>query len=257
MIRRTKLRTPDHHGGLLADPPLSEAPALLAANRAILDAWHHDFNGRDASQLRAMARRQVLAASAEFLARSGLPAAETAELDAPLIVTGHQPEPFHPGVWVKNFAAAAIACRVEGSALNLIVDNDVPKSAAIRVPTPTEAGPKVVPVAYDRWSGDVPYEEWRSDDPDLPSSFPDRVREALAGQVPDPILDDYWPLVAEAAGRTDRIGLRMAIGRRALEARWGGPQRRDPALEPLSDRGVRLVRLPRPGPSPEVSSGPQ
>ena len=52
----------------------------------------------------------------------------------PLVVTGHQPELFHPGVWVKNFATAAIARAHGGLGLNLIVDNDLPKSASIRVP---------------------------------------------------------------------------------------------------------------------------
>ena len=50
------------------------------------------------------------------------------------MVTGHQPELFHPGVWIKNFAAAGIAAAHDGVALNLIVDNDLPKSASIRVP---------------------------------------------------------------------------------------------------------------------------
>ena len=168
-----------------------------------------------------MARRQVLGASAAFLSRFGLPPADPAPIDAPLILTGHQPEPFHPGVWVKNFAAAAIARRVGGSALNLIVDNDVPKSASVRVPSPEADGLRVQAVEYDRWTGDVPYEDRRATDPGRFADFPDRLRDTLAGQVADPIVDSFWPLAVEAAGRTDRVGLRLAAARRALEAKWG------------------------------------
>ncbi len=58
-----------------------------------------------------------------------------------MIVTGHQPELFHPGVWIKNFAIASIARQTGGAALNLIVDNDIPKSSSIAVPFEQRRGP--------------------------------------------------------------------------------------------------------------------
>ncbi|MGL4420684.1 MAG: hypothetical protein ACRCZF_08475, partial [Gemmataceae bacterium] len=54
--------------------------------------------------------------------------------DAVWIVTGHQPELSHPGVWAKNFAAAGLARRANGYVLNLIVDSDTVKNASVRVP---------------------------------------------------------------------------------------------------------------------------
>ena len=33
----------------------------------------------------------------------------TSDPSAPLVVPGHQPALYHPGVWAKNFAAAGIA----------------------------------------------------------------------------------------------------------------------------------------------------
>ena len=89
---------------------------MLAENAARLAGWNHDFQGRPASWLRAVVRREVLTHAQAYLRRHGLEGGNL-DLDAflrsgrPLIVTGHQPELFHPGVWIKNFAVDAIAVR--------------------------------------------------------------------------------------------------------------------------------------------------
>lgn len=54
--------------------------------------------------------------------------------DRPVIMTGHQPEWMHPGVWIKNVAAAELAARLGGRAVFLIVDSDVP--ATLNIPYP-------------------------------------------------------------------------------------------------------------------------
>ena len=112
-----RLRAPATDGGLLVDPPWAGVLGLAEANADRLAGWDYDVQGRSALRLRALARREVLQLAREFLRRHGLADAPGAAApadppDIPLIVTGHQPELFHPGVWVKNFAASAIAsCR--------------------------------------------------------------------------------------------------------------------------------------------------
>ena len=163
------------------DPPPGSLPAILAGNRSFLETWNHDFQGRGSSQLRGQVRREVLDLAASFLKRHGLdvpPASHDApnEPMRPLVVTGHQPELFHPGVWIKNFAAAGIAAAHRGTALNLIVDNDLPKSASIRVPRIEGGFLRASQVDFDRWGGDVPYEDLRVQDEALFASFADRAR---------------------------------------------------------------------------------
>jgi hypothetical protein len=216
-----RLRAPSVDGGVLAEPPLAEAGATLAEDAARLDAWDHDFQGRRAGRLRAMARQQVLDRARAYHERLGLDLPSPADPAGRLIVTGHQPELFHPGVWVKNFAVAGLARAHRGVGLNLIVDDDIPKGASIRVPRPTEAGLRPLPVEFDDWAGELPYEDWTVRDERRFATFGDRVRAALGDQVPDPIIDDYWPLALRAAGRTDRVGLRLAAARRMLEGSWG------------------------------------
>jgi hypothetical protein len=222
LMKAHRLRAPSTDGALLAEPPLDEARARLAANADRLARWDHDFQGRAAGRLRAMARRQVLERAREFLGRHGLdvPALPADAATVPLVVTGHQSELFHPGVWIKNFAAAAVAREAGGVGLNLIVDNDILKAAAIRVPQ-SNGGLHIHRVEYDEWAGEVPFEELKVRDEALFASFAERVHQVLAGEVADPVLDDFWPRAVALRGRTDRLGLRFALARRALEASWG------------------------------------
>ena len=117
-----RLRAPATDGGLLVEPPWGEVRGLAASNAGRLSGWDYDVQGRQAARLRDLARREIVHLAREFLRRHGLeesPAAleSPGSPHVPLVVTGHQPELFHPGVWVKNFAASAIARSCGGIAL--------------------------------------------------------------------------------------------------------------------------------------------
>ena len=223
-----RLRAPATDGGLLVDPPRAEAGRLTAANSDRLSTWEYDVQGRSASRLRGQARREIVAQAREFLRRHGLAEdffaagpsdPETAQL--PLIVTGHQPELFHPGVWVKNFAAAGLARSRGGLALNLIVDNDIPKDSSIRVPVAQDGRLRTVPVEFDAWRGEIPYEDWKVGDELMFASFPDRVRAVLGEAVAGPLLDDFWPRAVRRRGEAATSGMRFSLARREIEASWG------------------------------------
>ena len=220
-----RLRAPSADGALLAEPPLAEAGKLLARNRTILDRWDYDFQGRRASVLRPLARAEVLDLAGKYLKDFGLEPASrpsAAHSEPPsLVVTGHQPELFHPGVWVKNFAAALIARENNAIGFNLIVDNDVPKAADVKVPHVSHGALRVTRIAFDDWRGDAPYEDLSVHDESLFASFGERARGALADAVADPVLDEFWPHAVALRDRTAKPGLRFALARRAVEASWG------------------------------------
>ncbi len=221
-----QLRAPAIDGGLLVEPPPSRVPAILSENRTRLASWDYDFQGRTASRLREQVRREVVGAVTRLsqTARPGLavcPGDAPIDATSPLVVTGHQPELFHPGVWIKNFAISGIAARHRGAALNLIVDNDLPKSASIRVPR-VEAGLiRTTQVDFDRWGGEIPYEDLRVQEEDLFATFADRTAAALRDALPPPLLGEFWPKVLARRGETGSLGLRFALARRELEASWG------------------------------------
>ncbi|CAN5609612.1 hypothetical protein BH23PLA1_BH23PLA1_06740 [soil metagenome] len=217
-----RLRAPAEDGALLAEPPLSEGPRVLESNRQHLGGWDHDFQGRRAGRLRSLTRAQVLNEARRFLEGYGLEVPDsTSGPPQTLIVTGHQPEPYHPGVWVKNFAAEALARRSGGVGLNLIVDNDVPKHAAVRVPFLDGGDLKARYVEFDAWAGDSPFEDLQVRDERAFASFAERVNGLMGGLVPDPLLNDDWPRAVALGDRTPLLWPRLALMRRAREQDWG------------------------------------
>ena len=130
---RSQVRVPREDGGLLAIPNLCDAPEAAVRNRE-----HRAYNGCQIlgvplKQFRQHACDESLVAAERYTSRilgrdCGLSPA------GPLIATGHQPDLFHPGVWVKQYAASELARRCNGVGLNLIVDSDMMRSHRIRVP---------------------------------------------------------------------------------------------------------------------------
>ena len=215
-----RLRAPSADGSLLAEPPLIAASARLAENASQLGNWQYEFQGRSASRLRTLVRKQVIEKAKSFLNNAGLAFPEPGTGER-LVVTGHQPELFHPGVWVKNFAAFEIAKQSRGVGLNLVVDNDLPKSNGIKVPVRQREGLHVERVLFDEWGGEIPYEDLRVSDESLFATFPERVHDVFAGDRSGMVLDSFWKHAVQFRGLTDRLGLRLSLARRAVEGSWG------------------------------------
>ena len=255
-----RLRAPSTDGGLLVEPPAGAVGAQIAANAAQLSRWEHDFQGRRADWLRSLVRREVLTLAGQFPQRQlarlwmGSPFQSRRREHSsarPLVVTGHQPELFHPGVWVKEFAAAGIAGSHQGVALNLIVDNDIPKSTSIQVPWMDEEGLRVTRVEFDRWENDTPYEDLAVRDEARFSTFADRARRVLGDAVGDPVLDEFWPAVVRRRPETAVLGTRFSLARRETEAEWGISNLEVPLSEVCQTDGFLwfashiLAQLPR------------
>ena len=79
----------------------------------------------------------------------------------PIFLAGHQPQMFHPGVWLKNFALGRLAEKHAATAVNLIIDSDVAANPALFVPGGSAASPGRESLAYDPPEPAVPYEERR------------------------------------------------------------------------------------------------
>jgi len=220
------MRAPTHDGELLVDPAPGAVALEIAANTQSLGRWDHDFQGKRAGRLRAQVRQEVLAAARGFLTRHGLDGPPV-DVDAvsgralPLVVTGHQPELFHPGVWIKNFAASAIAGAHRGVGLNLIVDQDIPKASSIQVPVAQGDLIRLTRVEFDRSWGDVPFEDLPVREEGLFATFADRVRQVSGDALAGSLLDDFWPCVLARRREARTAGLRFSLARRELEASWG------------------------------------
>ena len=140
-------------------------------------------------------------------------------------MAGHQPELFHPGVWVKNFALCGLAAAHSACPVNLIVDYDAVKTASLTVPRVclplppvSECLPHTEPVPFDRVPLGIPCEEWTVRDEELFATLPERVRPEWGFR---PLLGDFWQEVRRQGQRTPLMGERLTAARRTFERRWG------------------------------------
>jgi len=244
---RSTPRPPERSGARLLDPPVRPTAAnpagsietLVDNNRLLRAAFDTRIGDLKLWELVAATRREVLTVAAEYTQsyRDADRPADVADWIArPIVMGGHQPDLFHPGVWLKNAALDAYARAVSGTALNLVVDTDRCVHAGVGVPvgTPREAHLEDVP--FDAPAPEMAWEERPILDRDLFASFGSRASALLAPLEPQPILRRWWPLAVERAAECHRLGLALAQARHALEERFG--------CETLEVPVSELVRLP-------------
>jgi len=221
LLQRRTLRAPREHGDVFVDPPCDAVPAVVAANVQRSGAYTVELLGAALPDVAREARQQLLAQALAYTGRYRDGDHLAQKPDAPLLLAGHQPELFHPGVWFKNFALAELRRRLDAHAVNLLIDNDTVSTAAIRVPAGTVDRPHVELVAYDQQSAATPYEEREILDSTRFASFGERVSETIAPLVDRPLIDELWPLAIRAAGQGHKLGLAVAQARHRLEGAWG------------------------------------
>ncbi len=115
---------PAGHGEVLSRPAFEEWAALARANHAAAQSWSFSVAGIPATELRAQTRRQALDAATGFSARLGVRVGESGSPDDLIVATGHQPELYHPGVWIKDFLLQRLAEEISATAVDLVVDSD-------------------------------------------------------------------------------------------------------------------------------------
>lgn len=252
-MSRAALRAPADDGAWVADPPLEQVGSLLEANRHSLSTSSLTILGRPLADLRLQVRQQAVQAARDYLAARGEPV-PSVDPSAPLLMAGHQPELFHPGVWVKNFALHGLARQHDGAALNLVVDNDTVKDPSLHLPVPPaspDAYPRRIQQPFDRWSGPIPYEEATIRDPALFRGFGEKVGALLQSWGYRPLIVDFWPEVLRQSERGPHWGEAFAAARRTVERSWGCtnlevPLSRLCALEGFAwFAGCLLADLPR------------
>src|SRR3954467_2658772 len=215
------LRAPSGDGQTLVDPPWQELPESVARNRERLAYVQYDVQGRSLADLSAAARRLLLDRALGYTTQYRDVPDRWRNIvsvsGVPFLLSGHQPELFHPGVWYKNFVLGSLAQKLDGVGIHLLIDSDTCRSASIRVPTGSVNEPRVEAVAYDEPMAEVPHEERMIRDPGLFSTFADRAASLVQPFVADPLVAELWPLVMGRNPSQKNLGLRLAQGRHALE----------------------------------------
>jgi len=219
------LRVPRYDDAIFARPDLSQLISDAEENRRMFGACSRDRSGKIISSLRTWARSAVLAEAAKYTSEL---TGKTVELpqdfnERLLLITGHQPALYHPGVWVKNLLIGNVARKTAGLSLNLIVDNDLVSSTSIRVPQGTRSNPSFSEISFDESIQKKPWEETTIQNRELFQSFPERVDEALKQwpELSSSLLPGIWPAAISHMDVSDRLADCLAAARHAQEQRWG------------------------------------
>ncbi len=218
-----RLRAPRESGQALIDPPLGSVGELLATNLALASARDYDVQGISLTALARQARGEMLRRAVRYTSQYRDLDAALGDLDGGtrVLLSGHQPQLFHPGVWFKNFVLSAQAAEHQAVGVNLLIDSDTIKSAALHVPSGSVKSPILETVPFDRPSEEIPYEERRIEDEGLFRSFGARVAAAIEPLVPNPLIKQFWPLVVEQMRGGRNLGACLAQARHRLEGAWG------------------------------------
>lgn len=203
---------PPDEGGVFCFPPPSTWPHVLVGNQRAFPQ-HASLLGRSLQTLRTEFRRELL-----DIVRSegGEPTSST------IVMGGHQPEWFHPGVWFKNFLLDAFARRIQATAINLVIDHDLARHLAIKVPYRDGDAIKVQSMVPESFEQTVPWEMLSPKDFSAWESFPERVKQRIGSpKSHDMILDRVWPSVLSQLKLGASVGHAYAAARHALERESG------------------------------------
>lgn len=220
--RPRQLKVPRQNRRLLLEPSLEDALTGARSNQNFLEAADITLQGRSLPLLRQWSREACLGAAHDYtqsLLEDPLPPLERDS--GPLFVAGHQPDLYHPGVWVKNFAIDRLARDAGGLALNLIVDNDTLASTSLRVPTGTREQPGIERIPFAARRAVQPWEDAVVIDPQTFGSFAQRVAEQMAVWGIDPVLSEIWPDALAHQQVSPRLCDCLSTARHRLERRWG------------------------------------
>ena len=210
---------PTEDGSVLLDPAREELPELLRRNAEALAQTGIDLAGCSLGELRSAFRRSAVEAARRYLAELDLPAATAS--DALLIVTGHQPTFYHPGIWLKNFLTQWLARKTGGTGLNLVVDNDEARDLSLSVPVREGEGGARVEVPLGSSPAQLAYEEWRLADPDVPQRFVGRALGLLEREDMREAFTAFACYFTEACRRHPDFPAFMTLARCRYEAQFG------------------------------------
>lgn len=120
----TRPLLPAGHGEVVERPEREQWGALFEANRAKAAQWDFLVAGVPVQRYRQEVRSVLLAAAERFSARLAVDVRPVSDPQAPIVMTGHQPELYHPGVWIKDFELERLARLLGCAAVDLVVDSD-------------------------------------------------------------------------------------------------------------------------------------
>lgn len=212
LAEHIRLRAPQDHGQSLQIPKLSKSETLVAANRLLLSRYPQELQS-----LRTIARQELVSLALDYSRRY---CDVDVSVSDRIVMSGHQPTLFHPGVWFKNFALDAAAKLADATAINLVVDNDLCADVSVLCPQLIDTKASLRRVKFDDPDVAMPFEMKQIKNRDRFESFAGRLSEAVEDVVSAPIIHSLWPEV-QSISKPLALPARIAAGRHRLEQKHG------------------------------------
>lgn len=218
-----KLRAPRRPGETLyvANRREQETTAIEAAT---LDFARSPYVS-ELRRWRTQARERMLAAAVDWSRsyRDGLPGVPD---HATLLLSGHQPEFFHPGVWFKNFVLSEEARTSAASVvpINVVIDYDLCTKRSVVHPALTASGVRQESLDIDRPALPLPYESAPIVDRSFLGSFPARLnafRESNWADRDEPIARALFCEAGDLIESAESFGQFVARARHRYERTLG------------------------------------
>src|SRR6059036_2620674 len=209
---------PQKSGEALCLPPARQLAALARQNAALLEDAPLTIAGVRLAEIRRRARSDISQAAVRYAQRLDLPTSTFGPCEL-LLVTGHQPFQFHPGIWLKHLLIDRVA-RDGMAALSMPVDSDAAEDVGADAPRMDGTGLRLVHETLVRADPDVPYEAVPAPSPAEWQAFLARLRlhvRSLPLAEPQAALERF----AEAAKdvRAEYIGTFLTGARRRYEGK--------------------------------------
>ena len=192
LAKSSRLRVPKNHGAILEHPPIAESDAVLASNQRLLSQFPSDLQA-----IRTLAQKEIPALALRYSNRYLKTPLSLPPSPSAIVMSGHQPTLFHPGVWFKNFVLNSVAARSGATPINLVVDNDLCDSLRIRTPQLKTDGGSAKYISIDEASAAVPFEARSIIDRKHFEGFGRKLTESVLPLVKTPLIETLWPEVIE------------------------------------------------------------
>ena len=220
-MTRRSIRAPQEPNTAIVEPPHFSLGQVIESNRIRRRESDTDVRGTSLADLSEQARDALYQSALRYTGRYRNVAGIGDQPPKNLILSGHQPQLFHPGVWFKNVALSQWARQHRAVGIQLVIDSDLCRNNSIRVPTGSIESPSIANIPFDAASDPVPFEERSIHNADIFGSFDRNVASSIKTVVPNPLVDRFWPLAREAQKAKSNIGQVLAQARHRFEESWG------------------------------------
>ena len=216
MIEYRRLRAPDEDRESLVEPAFEDASDLVFENQASAAKQSPEIAGQSLANLSELGRTELLDLAFRYTSSYRNTALDQRNANT-IIMSGHQPKLFRPGVWFKNFALSNLGKRLGATPVNLIVDNDIAGVTSVSAPDLKGSTATINHIPVDQPGANIPFECRSIVDPYYFRQFSRRVTDAMLGMVVTPLVARLWPHACSQLTADSNYGAVLAKGRHLLE----------------------------------------